>query len=152
MFVYRFSPFSFPLLAIFSPHPKTESLFTGYFIIDPRQTAIQVKLVSCTMKFGLNSLNSVAILVDSSLFTKPHVPRYYAFIRYHVKTEIFPKHYFTFTFIYVVEVAFDYWMVQRTSLMKPWGAKVLDKVHKSFTLCLFDQSWNYKTKNKLYYK
>ena len=101
------------------------------------------------MKFGLNSLYSVAILVDSSLFTKPHVPRYYAFIRYHVKTEIFPKHYFH----YVAEVAFDYWMVQRTSLMKPWGAEVLDmKVHKSFTLCLFDQSWNHKTKNTLYYK
>ena len=86
-------------IAIFSPHPKTESLFTGYFIIDPRQTTTQVKLVSYTMKFGLNSLYSVAILVDSSLFTKPHVPRYYAFIRYHVKTEIFPKNYFIFIFI-----------------------------------------------------
>ena len=53
---------------------------------------------------------------------------------------------------YVAKVAFDYWMVQRTSLMKPWGAEVPDKVHKSFTLCLFDQSWNHKTKNKLYYK
>ena len=30
MFVYRLSPFPFPLLAIFSPFPRTESLFTGY--------------------------------------------------------------------------------------------------------------------------
>ena len=30
MFVYRLSPFSFPVIAIFSPFPQTESLFTGY--------------------------------------------------------------------------------------------------------------------------
>ena len=30
MFVYRLSPFPFPLLMIFSPFPQTESLFTGY--------------------------------------------------------------------------------------------------------------------------
>ena len=30
MFVYALSPFSFPVLAIFSPFPQTESLFTGY--------------------------------------------------------------------------------------------------------------------------
>ena len=30
MFVYRLSPFPFSLLAIFSPFPQTESLFTGY--------------------------------------------------------------------------------------------------------------------------
>ena len=30
MFVYRLSPFSFLVLAIFSPFPQTESLFTGY--------------------------------------------------------------------------------------------------------------------------
>ena len=29
MFVYRLSPFSFPLFAIFSPFPQTESLLTG---------------------------------------------------------------------------------------------------------------------------
>ena len=29
MFVYRLSPFPFSLLAIFSPFPQTESLFTG---------------------------------------------------------------------------------------------------------------------------
>ena len=56
------------------------------FIFDPRQTATQGKLVSYAMKFGLYS---VAILVDSSLFTKPHVPQYYAFIKYQVRTEIF---------------------------------------------------------------
>ena len=51
---------------------------------------------------------SVAILVDSSLFTKLHLPRYYAYIRDHVKTEIFLKHYFTFIFIYsCFEVDFD---------------------------------------------
>ena len=84
---------------------------------------------------------SVAILVDGSLFTKPHLPRYYAYIRYHVKTEIFPKHYFTFIFILCFEVALDYWMVQRYSLMKPWGAEVLDKVHKSGSLyaCLINR-------------
>ena len=30
MFVYRLSPFSFPVLAIFSSFPQTESLFTSY--------------------------------------------------------------------------------------------------------------------------
>ena len=30
MFVYRLSLFPFPLQAIFSPFPQTESLFTGY--------------------------------------------------------------------------------------------------------------------------
>ena len=30
MFVCRPSPFSFPLLALFSPFPQTETLFTGY--------------------------------------------------------------------------------------------------------------------------
>ena len=33
MFVYRLSPFSFPHIAIFSPFPQTESLFTGYFYV-----------------------------------------------------------------------------------------------------------------------
>ena len=32
MFVYRLSPFSFPLLTSFSSHPKIEGLFTGYKI------------------------------------------------------------------------------------------------------------------------
>ena len=30
MFIYRLSPFPFPLLAIFSPFPQTESRYTGY--------------------------------------------------------------------------------------------------------------------------
>ena len=57
------------------------------------------------------------------------------------KTQIFPKHYFTFIFILCFEVALDYWMVQRYSLMKPWGAEVLDKVHKSGSLyaCLINR-------------
>ena len=29
LFVYRLSPFPFPLLAIFSPFPQTEGLITG---------------------------------------------------------------------------------------------------------------------------
>ena len=33
MFVYRLSPFSFPLFAIFSPFPQTENLLTGYVAI-----------------------------------------------------------------------------------------------------------------------
>ena len=32
-FVYRLSPFSFPLFAIFSPFPQTENLLTGYVAI-----------------------------------------------------------------------------------------------------------------------
>ena len=52
-------------------------------------------------------LYSVAILVDSALFTKPHLPQYYTYIRYHVKTEIYPEHYFTLIFILCFEVAFD---------------------------------------------
>ena len=34
MFVYRLSPFPFPLLAFFSPFPQTESLFTGWSLMD----------------------------------------------------------------------------------------------------------------------
>ena len=97
---------------------------------------------------------SVAVLADSSLFTKIHLPRYYACFRYHVKTKIFPKHYFTFIFILCFEVAFD-WLdgpknffneTLRCESARQGGTQV------RFTLCLFDQSWNHKTKNKLYYK
>ena len=67
-------------------------------------------------------LYSVAILVDSSMCTKPHLPRY-AYISYHAKTEIFPNHYLTFIihiylFIHVLKLPLIDWMVQRTSLMK----------------------------------
>ena len=87
-------------------------------------------------------LYSVPILLDSSLFTKPHLPRYYAYIRYHVKTEIFlsiASHSFLY---FVLKLPLINWMVQRTSLMKPWGAKELDKAaHKSGSLyaCLINR-------------
>ena len=99
-------------------------------------------------------LYSVAILVDSSLFTKLHLPRYYDYIRYHVKTEIFPKHYFTFIFILCFEVAFD-WLNGPTNFFNETlrcRGSARQGTQVRFTLCLFDQSWNHKTKNKLYYK
>ena len=42
---------------------------------------------------------------------------------------------------YVLKLPLINWMVQRTSLMKPSGAKVLDKVHKSVSLyaCLINR-------------
>ena len=47
----------------------------------------------------------------------------------------------SYLFIHVLKLPLIDWMVQRTSLMKPSGAKVLDKLHKSGSLyaCLINR-------------